>query len=138
MIVVDTNVIVYLTLTCDRTPEAQRLQAADPYWLVPVLWAHEYLNVVVQYVRRALLSESNAVRVWRETYAAFHMREQEVNMVAALRLAYKNDMTGYDAQYVALAEKLDVPLVTEDKRVLRAFTQRAFSITDYLDAQMSA
>jgi predicted nucleic acid-binding protein len=133
MIVVDTNVIVYLTLTSDRTHDAQRLRAADPYWIVPMLWSHEYLNVVVQHVRRGMLDQAAAVRLWQATHKVFHPREQAVNMVAALRLACENDVTGYDAQFVALAEHLDLPLVTDDKKVLRAFEQRACSITEYLD-----
>ena len=36
-------------------------------------------------------------------------------------------VTDANCEYVALAEALDVPLVTEDREVLRAFPARAVS-----------
>lgn len=41
----------------------------------------------------------------------------------------RDAVTPYDACYVALAERLQVPLVTADRRLVRAMTTRGFSAT---------
>ena len=46
-----------------------------------------------------------------------------------------SDLTAYDAEFVALATALGVPLVTADKAVLKAFPQQALSMEGFLDAR---
>ena len=43
-------------------------------------------------------------------------------------------LSAYDAEFVALAEILDVTLVTEDRAVLSAFPERAISIEAAIEA----
>ncbi len=47
-----------------------------------------------------------------------------------LEIAFDHSLSGYDAEFVAVAEALGLPLVTDDRRVLRAF-ERAVSIADF-------
>ena len=56
----------------------------------------------------------------------------EVKMGAALAVAAKYAITGYDAQYVALAQNLDAPLITEDRKLREAVPGVAFSMTEFL------
>ena len=55
-------------------------------------------------------------------------------MESALIVATGNRISAYDAQYIALAQKLQTICVTEDQRLLKTFpaltrTMRAFAAT---------
>ena len=56
----------------------------------------------------------------------------EVKMDAALAVAAKYAITGYDAQYVALAQSLNAPLITEDRKLREAVSGIAFSMQEFL------
>jgi predicted nucleic acid-binding protein len=43
-------------------------------------------------------------------------------------------LTAYDAEFVALATALDVPLVTADRAILKTCPERALSMERYLEA----
>lgn len=45
MIVVDTNVIVYLYMTGDYSAQAEQALLKDPLWVAPPLWRSEFRNV---------------------------------------------------------------------------------------------
>jgi predicted nucleic acid-binding protein len=56
----------------------------------------------------------------------------EVKVDAALSVAAKYAITGYDAQYVALAQSLNAPLITEDRKLRNAVLGIAFSTQEFL------
>jgi predicted nucleic acid-binding protein len=56
VIVVDVNVVAYLFIVGDKTDEARRLVVADNEWWIPLLWRHEFLNVVATYIRHGGIS----------------------------------------------------------------------------------
>jgi len=43
-----------------------------------------------------------------------------------------SDCSAYDCEYVALAQDLDVPLVTTDRQVLREFPKIAVSLEKFV------
>jgi predicted nucleic acid-binding protein len=47
-------------------------------------------------------------------------------------VAAKYAVTGYDAQYVALAQSLNAPLITEDRKLREAVPGIAFSMQEFL------
>jgi predicted nucleic acid-binding protein len=51
-----------------------------------------------------------------------------------LDVVANSTLTAYDAEFVALAAALSVPLVTGDKAVLKAFPDRALSMEAFLSA----
>ena len=53
-------------------------------------------------------------------------------MDAALAVTAKYVITGYDAQYVALAQSLNAPLNTEDRKLRKAMPGIAFSMQEFL------
>jgi predicted nucleic acid-binding protein len=61
-------------------------------------------------------------------------RAYAVAITEALRLGAESGCTAYDCQYVALARQLDVPLVTHDRDVLRAFPETAIHPDDFIRA----
>lgn len=62
------------------------------------------------------------------------MRGREFLPLSArvLDLAVSGHLSAYDSEYVALAEELNLSLVTSDQRVIEAFTARAISPADFL------
>jgi predicted nucleic acid-binding protein len=56
----------------------------------------------------------------------------EVKVDAALAFAAKYAITGYDAQYVALAQSLNAPLIKEDRKLRKAVPGIAFSMQEFL------
>ena len=56
----------------------------------------------------------------------------EMKMDAALVAAAKYAITGYDAQYVALAQSLNAPLITEDRKLRAAVPGVALFMQEFL------
>ncbi len=56
--------------------------------------------------------------------------EYQVESREVLRLVEESGHTAYDCEFVALAQRLGVPLVTTDKKLLRAFPSIAVSLAD--------
>jgi len=132
MIVVDTNIIVYLYLSGERSEQAQRLLRKDPQWAAPLLWRSEFRNVLALYLRKRLLDLHTAQAVMDEALALMSGREYDVASSAILTLASKSRCWAYDCEFVALAQDLNVTLVTVDKQVVEQFPDVAVSPERYL------
>jgi predicted nucleic acid-binding protein len=128
MIVVDTNVVAYLLLGGERTPGARRAFQKDPLWAAPILWRSEFRNVLGAYLRRGTLTHADALEVMREAEALFRGSEYSLESGQVLRLVSESSCSAYDCEFVALAQQLDVPLVTSDAEMLREFPQTATSL----------
>ena len=131
MIVVDTNVITYFVLQQARTEQARSLYQLDGDWRVPPLWRYEFLNVLANFSRHAGEPSDLLESAWRNAVNLLGDKETQPDMIRALQLASRHDISAYDAQYVALANELGVPLVTEDKRLRRQRPDFVLSIEEY-------
>ena len=125
MIVVDTNVLAYLYFPGDQTAAAEALLARDADWCAPILWRSEFRNILAGYVRRGGLTFAQALSLQAEAESLLTGNEHEVESRAVLELVRDSDCSAYDCEFIALANRLDVPLYTEDKKLLRAFPNRA-------------
>jgi predicted nucleic acid-binding protein len=130
MIVVDTNILVYFYIPGELTPLAERLLKKDAQWAAPALWRSEFRNVLALYFRQGLLTLGEAFRIQSEAEAVMSRNEYQINSFDVLRLAAESGQTAYDCEFISLAERLGVPLVTSDKKVLRAFPAIAVSLKD--------
>ncbi len=128
MIVVDTNIIAYLLINGDKTASATDVARKDPEWAAPRLWRSEMRNVLALYVQRGVFSRRAAVLIMEEALATMQDREFEVESGRVLELAESSGCTAYDCEFVSLAERLSVPLVTSDKKLLSAFPDLAISM----------
>jgi predicted nucleic acid-binding protein len=133
MIVVDTNVIVYLMIEGEKTEMAQRTYRQDSAWFVPPLWRHEFLNVLTTFVRQGGIETDEAMNLWQRSTHIFASGEREVDMPRVLRLASQHNISAYDAQYVTLAMALSVPFVTEDQQLLKTFPDTALSMQEFCE-----
>ena len=134
MIVVDTNVIHYCWVRGQNTEIAQAVRQKDPEWHAPILWHSELRNVLTAYLRRGLLTRAQIIGILGIADQALAEREHILSDDLVLDIVASSALTAYDAEFVALATALSVPLVTADKGVLRAFPDRALTMETFLSA----
>lgn len=128
MIVVDTNVIAYLLIPGDRTSQAEGALTKDPLWVAPLLWRSEFRNVLLLYVRKAMMKFDYALGAMQRAEHLLANKEYHVASEKILRLATQCELSAYDCEYVSLAQNLGTQLLTVDKKILRAFPETAVSL----------
>ena len=133
MIVADTNLVAYLLTPGERTEAAEAVRARDPEWVAPPLWRSELRSVLVQHLRVGSLDAETAIAAWTDAEALLRAGTREPETSRTLHAAVEHGLSAYDAEFVALAEALDVPLVTDDRRVLRACPDIAVAIADFAE-----
>ncbi len=128
MVLVDTNVLVYLLIEGDRTRQAQALFSRDPEWKSEGFLLVELSNVLATYARTGALSADRARLVLAE---GERILRGAVNVphARALEAALRFGVSAYDARFLVAAELLGTRLATEDAK-LRAAAPR---LTESLD-----
>jgi predicted nucleic acid-binding protein len=134
MIVVDTNIIGYLYLASERSKQAEQVLRKDPRWAAPLLWRSEFRSVLALYLRRKLLSLETAQQIMGEATSLMLGHEYNVASQRVLELVATSTCSAYDCEFVALAQDLDVPLVTVDRQVLNQFPTTAKSLDDFISS----
>ncbi len=134
MIVVDTNVIHYCWVRGQNTEIAQAVRQKDPEWHAPILWRSELRDVLTAYLRRGLLTRAQIVGILSNADQALAEREHIIPDDLVLDVVASSTVTACDAEFVALATALSIPLVTADKEVLKAFPDRALTMETFLSA----
>ena len=129
MIVVDTNVLAYLLLPYEFSARADSLFKRDPEWAAPIFWRSEFRNLLAGYLRRKTLTFDEVLKVQAEAEALVAGNEHEVDSRCVLELVRDSDCTAYDCEFVALAMRLGVKVVTMDAKLLKAFPQHAISLS---------
>ena len=135
MIVVDVNVVAYFFIEGEKTAPARDLMRRDADWRLPTLWRHEYLNVLATYARQGGATLEETCILWRQALELLVPREQPADAESSLSLAIEHKISAYDAQYVALAQRLRTVFVTEDRRLLKAFPSFAHTMQAFADAE---
>ena len=132
MIVVDANILIYSLIEGDYSAQVLALRKKDPDWRTAPLSLHEVLNVLATYQRRKVLTTAQCKKLLEHAERFVAMAQGEVKMDDAFAVAVKYAITGYDAQYVALAQSLKAPLVTEDRKLREAVPHIAVSMQEFL------
>lgn len=113
MVLVDTNVLVYLLIEGDRTSTAQELYARDSDWRSEAFIMVEFSNVLATYVRSKALTRERSTKLLGKALALAPMLTSVMH-AQALEAAMRFGISAYDARFIALAEQMRVKLVTED------------------------
>lgn len=96
---------------------------------VPDLFFVECANILWKYVRRFNYAADEARRDLNDLMQLNLAAVDTENLLAAaFDLAVENDLTVYDACYVALANLLELPLLTADKRLVNKMDGRRHDI----------
>ncbi|RJP22393.1 MAG: PIN domain-containing protein [Deltaproteobacteria bacterium] len=131
MIVVDTNVIAYFLLGGAKTPSARAVFERDPKWAAPLLWRSEFRSVLAMFIRQGILSSEKAMEFMNEAEILMQGEEYQVDSGKIIKLIDSSKCSAYDCEFVALAQNLDVPLITSDKQIINEFPETAISIESY-------
>ena len=133
-VVVDTNVLAYYWLPGEQSATAFALRRATEDWYAPILWRSEFRNILAGFLRRGALSLAQAQAAIRAAEEDLEGFEGHVGSAQVLELVEQSSCSAYDCEFVALAMARDVPLVTEDKRVLHSFPNTATTMATLVHA----
>ena len=128
MIVVDSNIVAYLYLPGEFTAAAEALHTLDPDWNAPVLWRSELRNILAGCLRRNTLTFQQCLAVQTEAEELLAGGEHEPDSNSVLELVRNSDCSAYDCEYIAVATRIGTKLITMDKKLLRAFPDRALPL----------
>jgi predicted nucleic acid-binding protein len=124
VLVVDTSAVIGALV--GRPPDRQLLDrlGVDGDLCAPHLLDIELLHALRRLVIGGQLSEDRAADA-RDDFADLAVARYEHTLVADRTWELRHNLTAYDATFVALAELLDVPLVTCDAPLADAPGNRA-------------
>ena len=132
MIVVDTNLLVYLLVPSGLTAQAEAVFEQDSQWITPLLWRSEFRSALVGLLRQGNITVDIARQIAYQAESWMRGREYSVSTDRVLGLAAASVCSSYDCEFVAVAKDLSVPLVTADRQILRAFPETAVSLSTFL------
>ena len=132
MIVVDTNLMVYLYIRNEHSEQAEKAFLKDSDWVAPLLWRSEFLNVLTACLRKGIVNLEAAIEIAGEAELLMQGGEFSVGSLDVLRLAARSRCSAYDCEFVALARELNVPLVTTDRQILSDFPDAARALEEFV------
>jgi len=123
--VLDSSVALAWVLPDESIPALDRLcdRLTNDRALVPPVWPLEIGDVLLVAVKRNRLTVRDVTRLVAELRALpmeIDAISTEQSLDETLALAQKYDLTTYDASYIELAKRRDVPLATLDTKLRKA------------------
>lgn len=132
MIVVDTNIISYLFMSGERSLEVEQLLSHDSHWVSSILWRSEFRSVLGLYLRKNILNLSETLQIIQAAEALLAGREYQVSSTHVMKLLSTGNCSAYDCEFIALAQYLNTPLITADKKILKEYPDIAKSVDSYI------
>jgi len=132
MIVADTNIISYLFLPASYSKSVDAAYKLDSGWVAPLLWKSEFRNVLALYLRKKIISLEKALLFQESAESMMTQNEFDVSSSQVLALINESNCSSYDCEFIALAHHLNIPLVTQDKKILKEFPSTAITVADFL------
>lgn len=124
MIVVDASAVIARLIGRPHDPSLNTRLAREAEFCAPHLLDLEVLQVLRRLVTRALMTEDRANDA-RHDLADLTIRRFPHVPLRERIWDLRANITAYDAAYVALAELLDVPLITCDARLAHSIGHHA-------------
>lgn len=132
MIVVDTNVLVYAVRPGELTEAALAAKRQEPDWLAPAFWRLEMRNVLALSMRVHGMELTTACEAYAAAEELVDDLPQELAAEGALDLCRQASISAYDAEFVLAARRLDLRLVTADRRLARSCPEVAVLLTEFV------
>ena len=133
MIIVDTNILIYLYIQGEHTASVESLVNIDCTWVAPLLWRSEFRNVLALYLRKKIVSLQQALDIIDQAEHLMIENEYQPTSKSVLDLINTSNCSAYDCEFVSLAKHFNVPLITQDKKILAEFPQHASRLDDYIN-----
>ncbi|MCD6342395.1 MAG: type II toxin-antitoxin system VapC family toxin, partial [Spirochaetaceae bacterium] len=112
--------------------KAESLFQQVPGWYAPYLWRSEFRNVLALYLRNKLISMEDSFTTMENAERLMEGNEYHITSRHILMLVNDSKCSAYDCEFVALAQQLNVKLVTEDKKIISEFSDIAVDIDTFL------
>lgn len=132
--VADASVAIAWVHPAQATPETDamldRLAAGDSL-VVPALWPLEVANALTVLRRRRKLTPDEArtaIEIIRELPAVIDHEAAAVAFTRLVDLASEHELTVYDATYIELAMRRQLPLASNDARMKQAATRAGLDL----------
>lgn len=119
MIVVDASVVVTALVDEGRDGNTARERLAKDDLVAPALIDLEVVSVLRRLESKGQLSERRALLAAEDLFDLRIERVTHRDLIPEV-WQHRHNLSPYDAAYVVLAELLDVPFVTSDKRLSEA------------------
>ena len=132
MFVVDTNIIAPLYLRAHDSDAVKQLHTRDQVWRTDPFALVEFSNVLASYERARYLTKAAAKACLAEAEDFLRPHYFAVTHDAALEMAIRYRITGYDGRFLALADQLGSRLVTEDAKLRAAAPALTQSLNEAL------
>ena len=132
MIVVDTNIIAYLYISGEKSLQVEQLLSFDSLWYAPILWRSRFRNVLSKYLRKGILNLDEILMIIQQAEKLLDDNEYRISSSHIMQLVSSSSCSAYDCEFVALAQYLDIPLITADKKILGQFPAVAKSLDVWL------
>ena len=123
----DASFVAGWLLPDEASPATEKLLAAHEAGRVelhvPHLWIYELGNMLIMAHRRNRLTAEQLVEaesIYAEVRCVLHDQSDTICRHRILRLAQEHKLTSYDAAYLELADRLRVPLLTNDGDLSKA------------------
>jgi len=132
--VIDANVALKLFFDQPGSDKADALfghleTEARARFYVPDFFYAECASALATYVRQTKYSAKEARQDMAELRAlALHVVPTADLAAEALDLALTQGISGYDAFYLALSQRVHAPLVTADEKMVRALAGKPFQV----------
>jgi predicted nucleic acid-binding protein len=121
MLVADTNVLIELFQPTLNAEAVQAVWASDQDWHLPGLWIPEFRHILLKYLRSGAILLDEALAILADANAQFAHRTISVNTAECLAIARRHGRSSYDAEFVVLAQQLQCPLLTFDRKLPQLF-----------------
>ncbi len=126
MIVVDTNVVVAAVFGRDLS-----VLRRDGFWLAPPLWRSEFRSAIAGMMQNQGMPSGEAIEGYRQAERLVDdsicpRTERIVDLIST------SACSAYDLEFVALAEELGVPLITNDLQLLETFPSIAVRPAEFV------
>ena len=89
-------------------------------------------NVLALYMRQRGMTAEQAAQVIDTADELLQGREYALPSRAVLERVVESACSACDCEFVALAQELNVPLLTDDRRILSEFPQRAIALARFV------
>ena len=108
----------------------RRIKKGHLTLVAPSLWLSEASFVTRSYVKREIVKSQIVVEKLTEAFNFFSVVECHFNAVELFDFSTKFNLSSYDANYALLANKLNCPLATLDRKLRKIMEQSGGLILD--------